>query len=471
MRRPLLLLLCPCALGLLLRLWLRPARYPLVIGVLSARHHRPLRDAIRATWGSAPQRAPLHFIVGSEACALPPEDREDPYSCRLLNISAPALHREIEALTGSAPARSAHRQLSVTFRVLHPIVITRLGAWCPGHTRNISVRLFQAEHEEPLCGARLTPLSPGAPHLAPGSPRRTPAICYKPVEQFILPEGFHGTVRWESQDGEGLPMWGVHRVTLNDGGGVLRLCAAEEGLLPYDFAQGAEGVAGGFTYTIHDGENLLHHLQSRPQRQAQHLATLEAEEAALREESHAHGDIVFVDVEDTYRNVPRKLLLFYRWLLGSVDFDFLLKTDDDCYVDMDNVLLALQEKRLEGPKAWWGNFRLNWAVDRTGKWQELDYLSPAYPAFACGSGYVISQDIAQWLAANADSLKTYQGEDVSMGIWMSAIGPRRYQDDRWLCEKTCEGGMLSSPQYSPLELSELWQQKERCRNPCLCAST
>lgn len=93
-------------------------------------------------------------------------------------------------------------------------------------------------------------------------------------------------------------------------------------------------------------------------------------------------------------------------------------------------------------------------MDRIGKWQELEYASPAYPAFACGSGYVVSRDLVQWLASNADKLKAYQvegprandcwgmeadsheynvlddllqGEDVSMGIWMAAVGPQKYQ--------------------------------------------
>ncbi|KAG9465813.1 hypothetical protein GDO78_017699 [Eleutherodactylus coqui] len=475
MRRPLLLLLCPCLLGLFLQLWLRsPPHHPLVIGILSARQHRALRDTIRGTWLQAlpPARRPLlRFIVGSEPCSVPPEDREDPYSCRLLNLSGPVLHREIEAFSGPPPGRSPHRQLSVTFRVLHPLIITRLGAWCPGFSRNLSVRLFQAEHEEALLVARLTALSPGAPLTTPGAPPTGAALCYKPVEQFILPEGFHGTLRWDSHDAEGLPMWGVHRVTLNDGGGVLRVTAADEGLLPYDFSQGTEGIAGGFTYTIHDGELLLQRLSARPQRLAQHRAALEEEEAELQAESHAHGDIVFVEVVDTYRNVPRKLLLFYRWLAAAASFHFLLKTDDDCFLQLDNVLRALEERRLRGPNAWWGNFRLNWAVDRTGKWQELEYMSPAYPAFACGAGYVISRDVVQWLAANADRLKTYQGEDVSMGIWMAAIGPRRYQDEGWLCEKSCDRAMLSAPQFSPQELGELWQRKLRCGNPCDCANT
>lgn len=54
------------------------------------------------------------------------------------------------------------------------------------------------------------------------------------------------------------------------------------------------------------------------------------------------------------------------------------------------------------------SFRQSWAVDRIGKWQELEYASPAYPAFACGSGYVVSRDLVEWLASNAAKLKAYQ---------------------------------------------------------------
>jgi beta-1,3-N-acetylgalactosaminyltransferase 2 len=44
-----------------------------------------------------------------------------------------------------------------------------------------------------------------------------------------------------------------------------------------------------------------------------HLRGLREEDALLEEEGRAHDDIVFVDVVDTYRNVPAKLLSFYRW--------------------------------------------------------------------------------------------------------------------------------------------------------------
>ena len=44
-----------------------------------------------------------------------------------------------------------------------------------------------------------------------------------------------------------------------------------------------------------------------------HASRLRQEDAALQQESLRHGDMVFVDVVDTYRNVPSKLLQFYKW--------------------------------------------------------------------------------------------------------------------------------------------------------------
>ncbi|XP_006254069.1 UDP-GalNAc:beta-1,3-N-acetylgalactosaminyltransferase 2 isoform X2 [Rattus norvegicus] len=463
-----LVLLCPCVLGAALHLWhlwLRspPAphntepsaadqsalfpqgkfrHYDVVVGVLSARNNHELRNVIRNTWlkdllqhPTLSQRVLVKFIIGARGCDVPVEDREDPYSCRLLNITSPVLNQEIEAFSfpedASSSRLSEDRVVSVSFRVLYPIVITSVGVFYDasdiGFQRNITVKLYQTEQES-----------------------------------------FEGTIVWESQDLHGLVSRNLHRVTVNDGGGVLRVLTAGEGALPHEFMEGVEGVAGGFIYTVQEGDALLRSLYSRPQRLVDHIRDLQVEDALLQKESSIYDDIVFVDVVDTYRNVPAKLLNFYRWTVESTSFSLLLKTDDDCYIDLEAVFNRIAQKNLDGPNFWWGNFRLNWAVDRTGKWQELEYPSPAYPAFACGSGYVISKDIVDWLAGNSGRLKTYQGEDVSMGIWMAAIGPKRHQDSLWLCEKTCETGMLSSPQYSPEELSKLWGLKELCGDPCQC---
>uniref|UniRef100_G1Q7E7 Hexosyltransferase n=1 Tax=Myotis lucifugus TaxID=59463 RepID=G1Q7E7_MYOLU len=411
-------LLGPCVLRAALHLWLghlegslkafpqgKHNHYGVVVGVSSARNNHELRNVIRSTWlkhslqhPALSHRVLVKFIIGARGCEVPVEDREDPYSCRLFNISDP------EAL-------------------------------------------FIARFSPPNCGVQVD------------------RLWYKPAEQFVLPESFEGTIVWESQDLHGLVSRDLRRVAVHDGGGVLRVTTTREGAWPPELTEGVEGVAGGFIYTIQEGDALLQNLHSRAGQHTDHLRNLR-EEDLLQEESSRHGDIVFVDVVDIYWDVPTKLLNFYKWTVEATSFDLLLKTDDNCYIYLEAMFNRIVHRTLQGPSVWWGNFRLNWAVDRTGKWQELEYPSPAYSAFACGSGYVVSR-IVHWLASNSGRLKTYQDEDVSMGIWMAAIGPKRYQDSLWLCEKTCETG-LSSPQYSPQELADLWRLKELCGDPCHC---
>ncbi|XP_078012371.1 UDP-GalNAc:beta-1,3-N-acetylgalactosaminyltransferase 2 isoform X4 [Phascolarctos cinereus] len=281
-----LVLLCPCLLGAALHLWLRlrspppacasssssysgagPAdqltlfpqwksrHYDVVVGVLSARNNHELRSVIRNTWlkhlkqhSELSQRVLVKFIIGARGCDVPVEDREDPYSCKLLNITNPILNQEIEAFSlpeGAAAGFSEDQVVSVSFRVLYPIVITSLGVFYDagdvGFQRNITVKVYQAEQEEALLSARFSPPSCGV---------QVSRLWYKPVEQFILPESFEGTIVWESQDLQGLVSRNLHKVTVNDGGGVLRIITAGEGALPYEFMEGVEGVAGGFIYTI-----------------------------------------------------------------------------------------------------------------------------------------------------------------------------------------------------------------------------
>ena len=62
-------------------------------------------------------------------------------------------------------------------------------------------------------------------------------------------------------------------------------------------------------------------------------------------------------------------------------------------------------------------------MNQFGKWSEPNYQAVVYPPFACGSAYMLTSDLIGWLSANAESLFRYQGEDVSMGIWLAAILP------------------------------------------------
>ncbi|KAG7462836.1 hypothetical protein MATL_G00188990 [Megalops atlanticus] len=276
--RSLALLLCPCVVAVVVHLWLvanrtaflldlkdsdrQPSSREVLVGVLSARHHYALRDAIRETWlgyiREHPQfrhRVAVKFIIGRHGCPIPEEDREDPYSCTLLNLTDPVNGQEVEVLSvpdASVLVPSEVSVISLDFKVLHPVVITRLGVFPDGPNLefrgNVTVKLFQVDQEEAVVTARFSPISAGA---------SVNGVWYKPVEQFILPRGFEGTLVWESLDSTDLMTANVSRVQLNNGGGVLKLSSVEEGTLPHRSALGFPGLAGGFTFSIYDAKHIL----------------------------------------------------------------------------------------------------------------------------------------------------------------------------------------------------------------------
>lgn len=190
----------------------------------------------------------------------------------------------------------------------------------------------------------------------------------------------------------------------------------------------------------------------------------------LNAESTKYKDLLFVDLVDHYRNLPKKLMQFYVWAFKFYRFKFSLKTDDDCYLNMPGILQALEEIKLEANKnVWFSRFRHNWQLDHFGKWAEVAYTSPVYPAFACGSGNVLSYNLVKWIANNHDALHFFQGEDISVGIWLSALAPLLLNDIRWSCFKSCHKELLSLPDNSPSELRRLYKNAALCHDPCSCS--
>nr|XP_029510588.1 UDP-GalNAc:beta-1,3-N-acetylgalactosaminyltransferase 2 [Oncorhynchus nerka] len=179
--RSLALLLVPCVVAVVVHFWLwtNRATIPLekdsdedsaaspcgevLVGVLSARHHYDLRQAIRETWlgylrdhTHYQRRVQVKFIIGKHGCPIPEEDREDPYSCSLLNLTdpAPGQDKEMELVEVSDPSVLVPGEVSsvaLDFKVLHPLVITRLGVFPTGpHMEiegNVTVRLLQLEQQ------------------------------------------------------------------------------------------------------------------------------------------------------------------------------------------------------------------------------------------------------------------------------------------------------------------------------------
>lgn len=143
----------------------------------------------------------------------------------------------------------------------------------------------------------------------------------------------------------------------------------------------------------------------------------------LRKEQQVHNDILDTIHPDTYKGLPYKLdfamKFIYRQPTASNHFHWILKVDDNVVVRLKRLQrLVLQKFDYQHPIV------IGDIVDTSfkqvaGKWAEDPHYKPSmYPPWPRGaSGYVMSQPVAAYLG-RAKDLYYYQGEDVSLGIWL-----------------------------------------------------
>ena len=143
------------------------------------------------------------------------------------------------------------------------------------------------------------------------------------------------------------------------------------------------------------------------------------EDVLLKDEAEAHSDLVLLPMVDFYRALPRKLKETCRWALAHTEAKWMVKVDDDAVVRIPE-LEALLGQRDATKLVVMGHIRRGAAVPKSGKWSDLDFIRPQYPPFANGAqGYAVTRGVAGAVVAH-DGFE-YQGEDVSLGIWMDEM--------------------------------------------------
>jgi len=114
----------------------------------------------------------------------------------------------------------------------------------------------------------------------------------------------------------------------------------------------------------------------------------------------------------------QKLKGAFRWAAERTDASWVLKVDDDCVVRVSKLEAQLRvgESGLDAQPIVVGLIARDFHVIRTGKWAD-HYPHDYYPPFPLGSaGFLVSRTIVNHVASL--ELPLYQGEDVSLGIWL-----------------------------------------------------
>ncbi|KAL4231971.1 hypothetical protein ACF0H5_009548 [Mactra antiquata] len=454
----------------------------LMIGIMSARENFEYRQALRSTWikdigaiNQVSDNVEYKFVIGSKGCDIHMKNRKDIYSCERLNYFKPRKLQKDEfpffttEISESRGVKEEHvafmYNLSITMR--YPIIVKRLGLHLSVHLtrRPITVQIIDASTEQSVLSAKFNTVDGGI--VLQDSELGINNYRFQPVHHVLLPKGFEGQLVITCDDNITLSPGLLDFTFMDNTGGTLDFEPIDGKNYPIQSEDLNYFIVPNIIGSIHEEEKFDAELRNSVILDSEHVIHEEHADEELLEEIDLYNDIIFVDVTDVYRNLPRKLLLFHKWVHSDRSVQFVLKTDDDCFLNIIEIMKSLT-RGLSARKSWWGNFRENWFVERTGKWAEKHYRSTEYPAFACGSGNIVSNDISEWLASNSEDFFIYQGEDTSMGIWLSALGPSYVQDDNWSCYKDCKENVLTIPQLTVEEIQQYWNTMQTCGKLCSC---
>lgn len=202
------------------------------------------------------------------------------------------------------------------------------------------------------------------------------------------------------------------------------------------------------------------------------LNTRKEVNAVLKKEAEYFGDIVLLPFMDRYELVVLKTIAICEYGVWNLTAAYVMKCDDDTFIRLDAVMNEVEHI---APKRslYMGNLNLLHRPLRSGKWAVTfeEWPEEIYPPYANGPGYVISSDIANFIASQHanDSLRLFKMEDVSMGMWVeqfNATTPVQYSHSWKFCQYGCIENYYTAHYQSPRQMMCLWEKLSRGQAQC-----
>ena len=132
----------------------------------------------------------------------------------------------------------------------------------------------------------------------------------------------------------------------------------------------------------------------------------------IAQELQQHSDLIQLDFIDSYRNLSRKSVESFRWASRHCpNVQYILKQDDDTYVNLTRLLVKLDDFQRDGKdKFIAGYYFPNRQPQRNPKSQYYTPLSlwphKHWPAAVTGPAYVITSNVIRQILRRADDPTT-----------------------------------------------------------------
>lgn len=196
----------------------------------------------------------------------------------------------------------------------------------------------------------------------------------------------------------------------------------------------------------------------------------------LWKEAQTYGDIQLMPFVDYYSLITLKAVA--ACILGTriLPAKYIMKTDDDAFVRIDEVLSSLKSYAPRGLLYGLISFESSPHRDKDSKWfiSSKEWPHDSYPPWAHGPGYIISRDIAKFIAQGhqEQELQLFKLEDVAMGIWIQEFKKSgqevNYVSDERFHNAGCESGYVLAHYQGPRNLLCLWEKLQTEHEAVCC---
>ncbi|XP_014677948.1 PREDICTED: UDP-GlcNAc:betaGal beta-1,3-N-acetylglucosaminyltransferase 7-like [Priapulus caudatus] len=190
-------------------------------------------------------------------------------------------------------------------------------------------------------------------------------------------------------------------------------------------------------------------------------------------EARAHGDVIQGAFADTYRNLTMKTLFLLQWTSSQYpDATYLLKTDDDVFINVDSLLKLTRSTARTGALIGCINRRSKVVRSLGSKWQVSRslYSAPYYPAYVGGAGFLMSADVVKALHAAAMRTAMIPVEDAFItGVVAARVGVVPCNSDRFgwygaVRRTPCEAQYaITTHLLMGATMLELWNMTKRAK--------
>ena len=183
----------------------------------------------------------------------------------------------------------------------------------------------------------------------------------------------------------------------------------------------------------------------------------EEEMRKAKKEAEIYGDMVQADYHEHFWNMSYKVAMGFEWSVKYCNFKYLLKSDDDVFVNTFGLMDFLSKYTTPKKKFYTGNIMVGSVVLREGRYavSPEEYNETVYKPYCSGGGYVLSRDAVEKFLSYFDVLKPLKIDDAYIGLLADRAGVkvthnkefRMYEDkcvyrDTTLVQHPARGGCL-----------------------------